>query len=205
MPVGSGTRERSRVVGVRPAGSGTGRVVALTGDRARRSRAQWPGSTRLDREVVPWACATRVAASREATSGRALVAPDGGRVELVALDDRQGDRQLNRGYTTWDSNLLGGRHSVPTVASSRSPKGGSGGGRAGASAASHRRRRRTGRRTTTRSPTTRRDRSRRRRKRALRAPPRSCRTRRGPARPSGREQRIRSDRGRRPPSSGALA
>ena len=62
-------------------------------------------------EVVPWACCNeRVAASPRGTLAAVLWwhQTEGAGVELVALDDRQGDRQLNRGYTTWDSNLLGG-------------------------------------------------------------------------------------------------
>jgi hypothetical protein len=87
-------------------------LVALTGDRSQTlERRTWPGLELVSScEVVPWACCNeRVAASPRGDIAAVLWwhQTEGG-FELVALDDRHGDRQLNRGYTTWESNLLGG-------------------------------------------------------------------------------------------------
>ena len=96
------------------------RLLAQGRDAVRRAdgrpgqtleRRIWPALELVSTcEVVPWACCNeRVAASPRGDIAAVLWwhQTEGG-VELVALDDRQGDRQLNRGYTTWDSNLLGG-------------------------------------------------------------------------------------------------
>jgi hypothetical protein len=87
-------------------------VLALQGDRSQAlERRTWPDLDLVSScEVVPWACCNeRVAASPRGDVAAVLWwhETEGG-FELVALDDLHGDRQLNRGYTTWDSNLLGG-------------------------------------------------------------------------------------------------
>jgi hypothetical protein len=87
-------------------------LLALQGKQSRTlERRAWPGLELASAcEVVPWACCNE----RVAASPLGDIAAVGwwhqaeGGFELVALDDRNGDRQLNRGYTTWESNLLGG-------------------------------------------------------------------------------------------------
>jgi hypothetical protein len=87
-------------------------VLALGGDRNQTlERRTWPELELVSScDVVPWACCNeRVAASPRGDLAAVLWwhQTEGG-FELVGLDDRHGDRQLQRGYTTWDSNLLEG-------------------------------------------------------------------------------------------------